>query len=172
MANEADTCRQYVLPKLTSVGWTDEQIREQYSFTDGRILVQGRQAARAKLPQGAPSGLATDVATETSADPGCDRSPTPVVNSWMGFGERLAQRCLLLLGEQRLTCSPRTALVAHAVGSSRVVATRDLADPVGGISGEAGNGFGGEATRQEPEEVPAAALDWILGSAVPSSQFI
>jgi type I restriction enzyme R subunit len=48
MANEADTCRQYVLPKLAATGWTDEQIREQYIFTDGRILVQGRQAGRAK----------------------------------------------------------------------------------------------------------------------------
>ena len=48
MANEADTCRQYVLPKLSTAGWTDEQIGEQRIFTDGRILVQGRQASRAK----------------------------------------------------------------------------------------------------------------------------
>jgi hypothetical protein len=44
---------------------------------------------RAKLPQGAPSRLAADEATETSAHPGCYRSPTPVFTSWMGFGERL-----------------------------------------------------------------------------------
>ena len=35
---EADTCRVYVLPKLYSAGWTDDQISEQKSFTDGRIV--------------------------------------------------------------------------------------------------------------------------------------
>jgi type I restriction enzyme R subunit len=48
MSNEADTCRTYVLPRLQAAGWTDEQIREQLSFTDGRILVAGRQARRAR----------------------------------------------------------------------------------------------------------------------------
>ena len=48
MSSEADTCRQYVLPKLYAAGWTDEQIKEQRTFTDGRILVQGRNAKRGK----------------------------------------------------------------------------------------------------------------------------
>lgn len=34
---EADTCRTYVVPKLHAVDWSDEQIREQVTFTDGRI---------------------------------------------------------------------------------------------------------------------------------------
>ena len=34
---EADTCRVYVLPKLYGAGWTDDQIQEQHSLTDGRI---------------------------------------------------------------------------------------------------------------------------------------
>jgi type I restriction enzyme R subunit len=38
---EADTCRRYVLPKLHAASWTDNQISEQKSFTDGRIIVQG-----------------------------------------------------------------------------------------------------------------------------------
>lgn len=46
MANEADTCRQYVLPKLYAAGWTDDQIREQKHFTDGRIVVAGRKHFR------------------------------------------------------------------------------------------------------------------------------
>ena len=43
MANEADTCRQYVLPKLTAVGWTTNpySVTEQRTFTDGRIVVTG-----------------------------------------------------------------------------------------------------------------------------------
>ena len=43
---EADTCRRYVLPKLYSAGWTDEQISEQKSFTDGRIVVAGNKTKR------------------------------------------------------------------------------------------------------------------------------
>ena len=38
---EADTCRKYVVPKLYATGWTDEQISEQKTFTDGRIIVAG-----------------------------------------------------------------------------------------------------------------------------------
>lgn len=49
---EADTCRKYVLPKLYAAGWTDDQISEQKSFTDGRIVVAGSKVKR--LPQCAP----------------------------------------------------------------------------------------------------------------------
>ncbi|MGM9320872.1 EcoAI/FtnUII family type I restriction enzme subunit R [Deinococcus aquaticus] len=48
MPTEADTCRTYVLPKLYAADWTDEQIKEQRTFTDGRVLVQGRNAKRGK----------------------------------------------------------------------------------------------------------------------------
>jgi len=48
MPTEADTCRTYVIPKFHQSGWDDDQIREQVSFTDGRILVAGRRAARKK----------------------------------------------------------------------------------------------------------------------------
>lgn len=37
MLNEADTCRIYVTKSLYATGWTDDQIREQYFFTNGRI---------------------------------------------------------------------------------------------------------------------------------------
>jgi hypothetical protein len=46
MATEADTCRTFVLPKLYAAGWTDEQICEQRTFTDGRIVVAGNKAWR------------------------------------------------------------------------------------------------------------------------------
>jgi type I restriction enzyme R subunit len=35
---EADTCRKYVLPNLYQAGWTDDQINEQHTFTDGRVI--------------------------------------------------------------------------------------------------------------------------------------
>jgi type I restriction enzyme R subunit len=48
MANEADTCRRYVVPKLQAAGWEDEphRINEQVTFTDGRIVVTGRRGRR------------------------------------------------------------------------------------------------------------------------------
>jgi type I restriction enzyme, R subunit len=45
---EADTCRTYVLPKLYAANWTDDQISEQKSFTDGRIVVAGEKPSRRK----------------------------------------------------------------------------------------------------------------------------
>jgi len=46
LLTEADTCRRYVLPKLREADWTDDQIREQKYFTDGRIVVTGRRHFR------------------------------------------------------------------------------------------------------------------------------
>ena len=48
MANEADTCRKYVVPKLQAAGWEDEphRVNEQVTFTDGRIVVTGRKGRR------------------------------------------------------------------------------------------------------------------------------
>jgi len=46
--SEADTCRRYVLPKLYDANWTDEQINEQRTFTDGRIVVAGTKIRRRK----------------------------------------------------------------------------------------------------------------------------
>ena len=45
---EADTCRIYVLPAIYAAGWTDEQIREQQTFTPGRIIVAGGKVRRGK----------------------------------------------------------------------------------------------------------------------------
>ncbi len=46
MPTEADTCRKYVLPKLYAAGWNDDQINEQRTFTDGRIMVTGTKIWR------------------------------------------------------------------------------------------------------------------------------
>ena len=48
MANEADTCRKYVLPKLLAAGWDEEphSFTEQWTFTDGRIVVSGDKIKR------------------------------------------------------------------------------------------------------------------------------
>ncbi len=46
--SEADTCRKEVTPKLYNANWSDEQILEQRTFTDGKIVVLGRKARRKK----------------------------------------------------------------------------------------------------------------------------
>lgn len=43
---EADTCRKYVLKKLYEAGWNDDQINEQKTFTDGRVVVSGNKIIR------------------------------------------------------------------------------------------------------------------------------
>ncbi len=46
--NEADTCRKLVVPALQAAGWDHEphRMNEQVTFTDGRIIVVGRQSRR------------------------------------------------------------------------------------------------------------------------------
>lgn len=44
--SEADTCRKEVTPKLYNSNWSDDQILEQRTFTDGQIIVLGRKANR------------------------------------------------------------------------------------------------------------------------------
>ena len=48
MANEADTCRKYVLPKLIESEWDNDphSFTEQKTFTDGRIVVSGGKIHR------------------------------------------------------------------------------------------------------------------------------
>jgi type I restriction enzyme, R subunit len=48
--NEADTCRKYVVPKLTEAGWDDAPhfIGEQRNFTDGRVILAGDTVTRGK----------------------------------------------------------------------------------------------------------------------------
>src|SRR6267142_2860095 len=43
MLTEGDTCRKYILPKLTSAGWDNDphSFTEQKTFTDGRIEIIG-----------------------------------------------------------------------------------------------------------------------------------
>src|SRR5690348_16313235 len=48
MSSEADTCRIYVTPRLQHAGWANDQIAEQATFTDGRILVTGGSPRRGK----------------------------------------------------------------------------------------------------------------------------
>ncbi len=43
---EADICDQYITPALHQAGWKRSQIRREYSFTDGQMIVRGPVAVR------------------------------------------------------------------------------------------------------------------------------
>jgi type I restriction enzyme R subunit len=45
---EADTCRDYVLPRLREAGWDEDQIVEQYGITAGRVITVGKKHRRAE----------------------------------------------------------------------------------------------------------------------------
>jgi hypothetical protein len=95
-----------------------------------------------------------------------------VVTGWVRRGKRRTQGLLLFLGEQRLTSSSRTALVAHTVGSHPVIAARDLANPVGRIAGHSRDGGSGESTRQQPQKLPTTTLDGIIGPPIAFVQLV
>jgi type I restriction enzyme, R subunit len=48
MITEADTCTRFVVPKLKEAGWDNQPhaFREQHTFTDGRIVVNGQRFRR------------------------------------------------------------------------------------------------------------------------------
>ena len=47
--SERDICTKFITPALEKAGWNIKtQIREEVSFTDGRIIVQGKVHTRGK----------------------------------------------------------------------------------------------------------------------------
>ena len=45
--SERDICTKFITPKIVSAGWDlDTQIREEVSFTKGRIIVRGKLVSR------------------------------------------------------------------------------------------------------------------------------
>lgn len=44
--SEADICDRYITPALYQAGWKKSQIRREYGFTDGQMIVRGQMAAR------------------------------------------------------------------------------------------------------------------------------
>ena len=47
--SERDICTQYITPAIKNKGWDfKRQVREEVSFTDGRIIVRGQQYTRGK----------------------------------------------------------------------------------------------------------------------------
>ena len=51
--SERDICTKFITPALRKAGWDEMvQIREEVSFTKGRIIVRGKLASRGKGKRG------------------------------------------------------------------------------------------------------------------------
>ncbi len=98
--------------------------------------------------------LSADRSLQALRHPGGDGAPVPAVVLRTRSTRRRTQLGVLRRGQELAVRPRQTPLVFDAVRSTRIVAARDLADPVRRVAAHAGNGFGGEAT-QKPEEVPA-----------------
>jgi hypothetical protein len=128
-------------------------------------MAGARQAqTRAQPPQIDPAQLSADGPPQALGDPGGDRAPVPAVVLRSGSVQCGLQLFRVRCGQHLSMWPGQTPLVVDTLRSTGIGAARDLANPVGRVAGEGSNDFGGEATRQEPEVVPAAALYWISGS--------
>lgn len=76
MPSEAGTCRTYVLPAIYAAGWIwiDDQIREQLTFTPGRIIVAGGKVKRGKSITSSPTNATVVEAKAEDHLPGGGRS--------------------------------------------------------------------------------------------------
>ena len=60
--SERDICTKFITPALRKAGWDEmAQIREEVSFTKGRIIVRGKLVSRGKGKRASISNLAKDV---------------------------------------------------------------------------------------------------------------
>ncbi len=47
--SERDICTKFITPAIHNAGWDiKKQVREEYSFTDGRVIVRGNLTTRGK----------------------------------------------------------------------------------------------------------------------------
>jgi hypothetical protein len=85
-----------------------------------------------------------------------------------GRGERGALPC----GEE--PCSPRVMVTAvlKPRGPSLVVAPDNGAEPADRVARDRGHLRGGQALRQQPDDLPVTAHDGIFGLAIPDLQLV
>ena len=46
--SETDICDRFITPAIESAGWSSDQWRREFSFTDGKVIVRGKMVARGK----------------------------------------------------------------------------------------------------------------------------
>ena len=118
--------------------------------------------------QGVPAPLRGDWTAQPGRHPVGDITCPPAFGS---VGRRPSQRhpqFLLLLRPEHARRPPRRGVlpVDHGVWALVVVALGDLADPAAGVAGGVRDGRGSLAPSQEPEDLPPAALVWLVGRSL------
>ncbi len=89
---------------------------------------------RAQPPQIDPAQLTADRSPQALRHPGGDGAPVPAVVLRSRSAQRRTQLLVVRRGQQLSVWPRQTPLVFDAVWSTRIVAARDLADPVGGVA--------------------------------------
>src|SRR5262245_45125201 len=120
-----------------------------------------------------------DWSAESRAQPRRHRAAVPHVVLWRWSPQRLAQLLQLLgRGQERVRmgtpCPPMRGLAVIDEGrcSLLVVAACHSADPIGRIPGHLGHLIRRMPLREQPEEVPVAALGALPGPAVAAFQLV
>jgi hypothetical protein len=127
----------------------------------------------------AQGGVLAHRATDPRAQPGRHRAAVPHSVLWRGTQQRLAQLVELVRGGQEPSGMgmPRLPVCARAVidqGRRSLLreAARNSADPIGRIPRQLGHLRRWMPLRQQPEDVPVAALRALAGAAVAPFQLV
>lgn len=88
---EEDIKLQFITPAIEGAGWDKQkQIRMEYNFTDGRVIVRGNVTARGKRKRtdyllyykpNIPLAIVEARITDTALAPGCSR-PSNTLRCW------------------------------------------------------------------------------------------
>lgn len=128
--------------------------------------------AGTEASQVGPAQLTTDVAAETVTKPGGHGSSAPAVALGMGCGHSCSQLCQVCGWQGWSPCTHHMAPVSHAVRAVGVVPSGDLANPICRIAGHGGYSARRQSTAQQPQNVPAAALNRVAGVPIPAMKFV
>ena len=70
--SERDLCTKYITPTLVAgTKWDQSQIREEVSFTKGRVLVRGKKPSRGEVKRADYIWITAQAMIATTATPNC-----------------------------------------------------------------------------------------------------
>ena len=113
-----------------------------------------------------PAPLRRHLAPRLALDPAGDFGAGPQATICWRPLEGLLKLCLLLWREDERAARIAMAAVAQALGTLVIVARGKGADPCRAVPSDESDLFGRLALREQPDDVPVAALHWVFGLAV------
>ena len=66
--SERDICTKFITPALRRAGWDEQtQLREEVTFTKGRVIVRGRMVSRGKAKRATTSSISSRISRSRSS---------------------------------------------------------------------------------------------------------